>query len=1393
MHSFALLNSATSQALQAAPHPSQGASRAWSANTTQQYTTGNIVVQQSQIANFSSQNVGNPSRQMANWQSSDNSHLAAQSKNASDNFFLQLLLSQPQYKLNQLQNENIPALTTGVSQSAPMKHSHQNVTNQSLYSTIVTNATYAQQNMLVLCKPPVSFNEANRNTYSSHVQQSWTQQPMCPAANGGTTGTVSSYTAAPSLPYNQMVNAKATLTAPVQNGQNLVTPNQIHGQSFSNAGYSQNYTSGCQMASSQSSRNLNVATQRTSPDAQDVYTSKNCQINRQPSTQYSASNKNSGGFRNVNSLNQFKRNYDVIKPNENPLNQDSPIQQLSRQNLHTDGMSKSFADSAKPLPPPYESHQYTNMFRMSNQNVQTATVARSESYSLKAKSVMSKAKQGSLPIVLDVNTSENGAESGQLATINETATNGCPVDSRNQFSQGYERMLLQRGEPQAVGLSQSNKNIGMLSSFKQKDSCASSMSGHTGIRAVAVVPPLSQEDYQFPATAEPCKSVDDVEKRGISPNVTKTIEPAAVKDVSNENPVTTNKRAFNEGSQMISESEPKSLSQTSQQGNHESDVQRVSDVSVSQMGSGKQTEGTAPQLLTVHELSLLPTKSWKAEHLAKLILEMDEAQPKPKDAAGSSNIVKILITMWNKNIPAMLRSYKETLSSTFFSEIETFCETHIKEDTSIVTEVSPDFKDQLKRYTILNDQDVYSEPPYKSLWFNVNNELDDIDKEFGFPWTLKRHLYVDETESPGPDFQTIENVPEKAVNETENEVLPLAKSDSVDMTEESEAPKNLPSATYLPESTETRPYESSYSFKIEVLPPEEAKIVFEQIKQKDEHNSNIENETSVSGSEQREGSDEMDSTHAPKRKKSSDNQLEEICCLARFIEMNSGLGKPSSQCQCRDNQNENKDSIKNFKTDPELLSDQANVGCQTATVNGMKLSSQIIDLTDDSDDRLFSILDIEPEPILQTDQSNAASVSTYKDGELSADFSSSNEIHNLVFKEGKSERKHVQEELGPTGTVPSSGSVCCTQVTKLDPSNSIKTKEQTVFLNQKENCEQPPATSNDQAASSSENQAQTQVSDAANSFSLYVNNERSERKEKRQSSIRHYFQSLKKSKKRRRLVATDADHTSEAQHSASKGKKVELVLFGSGQQVSCSSFEKTLGSSQSAFYEKGRPPGVLSVKLDSLGTNIATANPTRQYSAKELIYDKWRQSIPAVNGSVDLRHKKKLKRRHSLPTLIFSRNSQGETQTVSSETSDRTKKLVLSLKKRKALKEVRRLEEMKRRRYSVALEQLEDRKASETSDEKSPQNGIVLKFSVLPNTFNLTDGSSWTKEAAESVSDELKPVEEKRLIKPAKKPKGAWYQSQAKQFDPLHISKNAGLFHEYQKKYKEKTRTSTND
>ncbi|XP_032441646.1 protein AMN1 homolog isoform X2 [Xiphophorus hellerii] len=1385
MHSFALVNVPThqigqsAQTSQAATHPYQGG--VWSANATQQYVTGNGGVQLSHGTNFASQNGANPSRQMSNWQNSDTTYLAAQSKNASHfkhHALFQIILSQQQqqqHRLNKIQNENLSVTNTGISQPAPIQNSHQNGVDHSQHSTAVTNTTYAQQSMSVRCKQTVSFNgvQMNRTTDASHLQQNWTQQAFHPAANGGMTRP----TAAPSLPYDQTVNANKTLTAVIHHGQAHVSSNQIHRPNFSQGG---DYTSSCGMATSQTFKNNNVATQCTSSTAQTTHPLLMHQINQQPSTQSNPSYNNYRSFRNINLLNE-----------------------------------RNFLSKQKDPPPPYRSPQYSIVSRMSNQSNQTATVVNSENPSLKAsqslslqsgqpwpQSVKSRAQQianasfqqnSIANVVYPRFASGNGGGSGPVVDINETVTKRFPIDSLSNSSQGYERALLQRGERQAAVVSHSNKDVGMPSPFKQNESCSSSMSGHTGIRAVAVVPPLSQEEPNSPASTEPCKFVDDAEKTWISPYAATICETTPESEESNQNQVITNK----------ADSEPESLTQTPESDNHESVVERVSQESVSQTGSGKQTEVATPQSPPVHELSLLPTKSWTAEELTKLIMVM-EAEPKQTGTSEVSTVVKIVMMMWGKNILAMLHGYKEALEINFISE--KFCNTHIKRNTSILTQVSPDFKDQLKRYKILKEDEVYSEPPYRSLWLNVNDQLDDIDKEFGFPWALKRHLYVDETTID--DVETFENVPDQAASESVNKVLSLTECEEVDMAEENETPQNLTASPQ--ESPGKDSCDLSYLFKIEVLPPEEAKVIFEQV-QKDEHSSsNCGEETDASGSEQRVGSEDMDSTISdPKQKKSSDNQLKEICCLARFIEMNSGLGKLSSKCQCRDKQNANDGTIEILKPDPDCLPiGQKVVNHQTDTQNGPDLSinlSQIIDLTDDNDDQLFSFYDKkESDPIFQTcSQSNAVGVSNQEAGELSADFSSPKEMHEFVFEERESELEHVQEKLPSTRAVQSSDPMCGTQLTKLDPSNFIETNELTQWFNQKENCEQAPLTSDDQAESPSENK--TQVSDATSQTSLnFVVNKI--KTEKRQRNIDQYFRTLKKPKCRL-PVASDTDHNSEAQESACEGKTVELVLFGAGQPEMSSPSRKddVLVSSQiRVSYEKHKPPEVLSVKLDSLGMDSTPADPTRDYSIKQLIYEKWRSSIPTTSGSGFFRHKNKLKRQTSLPAVISRESTKEQAQTISPKLrfSDRTKKFIQSLKKKKkrrALSDHLTREETKRRRYSVTLERPEHQQGGETSDKMPVHDNIVLKFNVLPNTFNLADGSAETEEAAEPVSDKLKPVEEKDAFHKnvAAKPKGTWYLSEPKQYKPLRVSKrvskDVSLFHEYQKKYKEKTCTSTDD
>ncbi|XP_012708073.2 uncharacterized protein si:ch211-106e7.2 [Fundulus heteroclitus] len=1416
MHSISLMKAQTGQAgphpqpSQVAAHLSQGSSGAYPANTTQQYMTGNSGFQLSQNANLASKNGANASAQMANWKNSDTYHMASHYK---DQCLLKLL--QPQYSSIHLQNENLPGSTTCASKSAPMQNSHQYLANQGLHSGAVTNSTYTnsygKQNTLVLCKQLVSFNGAqtNWNTDALHLQQSRAQQAMQPTANPGMTRTIPSYNPAPSLPREQLVN---TLSAAVCIGQTQAAPTQNYRQSFSQCGYSQNVPQSYGMATSQSSRNNSVATHGTFSNPQVKYASNIDQVNQHPSAQCNPSYNKFGDSRNIQSLNQYVNNRFRLKKAQHPLNHEAASGKMVRQNMHPESTSQA---SNPNRPPPYESHQYS-MSRMSNPNIQAANILRSESYSLNAsqsllphygqhftQGAMSRAQQAvnapfqenMLPNDLSITTAVNRDGRGQVVPSNETLSERCPVKSQSNVAQGCERVLSQRNDTQAIAVSHLNSN-GMPSPFKQNDS-VSSMSGHTGIRAIAVVPPLSQEECHSPVSSEPCKSVNDAEEILLDEVIDS--DNTCSREESNQSQMNTEKNTSID--ETISDLEPENLAQTSKLDTHTSVVKSVQEVPGSQTDSVKQTEEAASQSPPFNELSLVPTKSWTTEALTKFVLEMEKAQPKPKDTSKHSSTIKILITLWSKNIAALIQGYNDSLQTDFLSDVENFCNTHIKEGTVVLTQVSPDFKDQLKRYNIIKDGEVYSEPPYKSLWLNVNDQLDDIDKEFGFPFALKRHLFVDITESQGHDFQTFENVP---ANEAVNKVL--SPTESVKMIQENATPLNPPSSQH--ESPGKSSCDSKYSFKIKVLPPEEAKVIYEQMQHK-QYSNDCEKETVVSDSGKQDV--DIDSTlNKPKVKKSSVDQLEEICCLVRFIEMNSGLGKPSSHCQCKVKQNANKDTIETLKPHPDHLPvDQEDVNDQTVNPSDDKCNinvNQIIDLTDDGDDQLFSYFDKESEPTLQMttcNQSNTFGISDHMEEDSSPILSSTKEMHHLVIKKRESEWEHVQEEplsieTGAQEMLQSSDSACSAQLTKCDPSNSTLTKEPILLSNQEENCNQTLVTSRDQAESPSENKIQ--VSNPINQtyLSLHGNQRRNGMKKRRQSNLDHYFPSLKKPKKSRPPRASDPDHTSEPLHSASEDKTVELALFGAGQQESSSTTEKgkCLDSSHIGMsYEKHRPPGVLSVKLASSGRDISTADPTKDYSVKQLVYEKWRRSIPTMIGSVPFRHKRKLRRQTSLPILMSSGSTQEKKQTMSPELRHSiSRQYTPNIKKNRALYEHHRCKETLKRSYSVSIEQPEHLQEgaaqNETSDGKQVHDGIVLKFSILPNTFNFTDGSSGMKEAAEPVSDKLEPIKKQKFSdKAAVKQKGTWYPSEAKLYEPLHASKNAGLFHEYQKKYKEKTGT----
>ncbi|KAK9516962.1 hypothetical protein VZT92_024866 [Zoarces viviparus] len=102
----------------------------------------------------------------------------------------------------------------------------------------------------------------------------------------------------------------------------------------------------------------------------------------------------------------------------------------------------------------------------------------------------------------------------------------------------------------------------------------------------------------------------------------------------------------------------------------------------------------------------------------------------------------------------------------------------------IRTKVKSCFGKHLNSYHVLKDKEVYSELPYKSSWLNVNEQLDDIDKEFDFPQSLKHHLLRLKSDSQPDQVETEDIISAQCVNEVSNKMLSSTELKQVDPSEE---------------------------------------------------------------------------------------------------------------------------------------------------------------------------------------------------------------------------------------------------------------------------------------------------------------------------------------------------------------------------------------------------------------------------------------------------------------------------------------------------------------------------------------------------------------------------------------------------------------------------------
>ncbi|KAK5902565.1 hypothetical protein CesoFtcFv8_007808 [Champsocephalus esox] len=145
---------------------------------------------------------------------------------------------------------------------------------------------------------------------------------------------------------------------------------------------------------------------------------------------------------------------------------------------------------------------------------------------------------------------------------------------------------------------------------------------------------------------------------------------------------------------------------------------------------------------------------------------------------------------------------------------------------------------------------------------------------------------------------------------------------------------------------------------------------------------------------------------------------------------------------------------------------------------------------------------------------------------------------------------------------------------------------------------------------------------------------------------------------------------------------------------------------------------------------------------------------------------------------------------VSSETSilSGTTRPCLSLKKRRS----QRVGEKTKRR-TATLSQPADQEENKSSAVIPHLKNDVLKFGVLPKTFDFKDGSNGRKENDDPLPGNSDLVEEKdeSPSKTIKRARGTWYQHPEEQNMLIPPTpKTDNVFHVFQKKYKDKMQPS---
>ncbi|XP_031726495.1 protein AMN1 homolog [Anarrhichthys ocellatus] len=1490
------LPSQSTQAASQFSHDTMRNQQTGTANTSNQYMTAQTGVRPPQIAKFTHHYGANSKIQPSNWQTSAVPHqVVSFQQTAGGNNYLQ-------HSPTNLQSGNPSLQATYGLQLHFHQNSAQNSSTQSPPNVTLANIVYSQQDIAanwnqsvgVHGKQPVRTQNANIVSDRHHCRDQNSYN-----INGESIKPVPSTATSPQdgeVAYIGTLWPAAAHQRPTAQNDNRRQNGTPHG--FTPPSYNE--------AIAQSFRNDSKTT-NSSSSGHNFCVSSTGHISPQYSTHTNGGEATSSI--NSNSYNgQYEPNLSLSKPNDSPLTPAvGALQEMLRcQNIARieDYLRTPFTAGSDGRPQVYirsPSGRKQNMqpvmstvTEICNANAAQSTPQNSgHSLPKTAHSVNVPPQQSG---VTNVFATRDGI--GYVSQAAFFPENMRSLSDAPQLMRLLDGITPRRNEKQS-SVANNCERLEMLS-VKAND-C--SLHSSPACRAVAVVQPLSQKSYQVAskqtssnpisqlseATATD-ESLSNPEKLFMSPKNQQigSLKVGPYLHPENPNQMRSNKyanwhlAASNDGTFVSSSSSagPQDLLQKqlcTVEARSKVDIdtrvhQRVAPtaqqsvafkVPVSQNGDKDKSEMPI-DTKRVLELSSVPTTPWTPVALTKYIQDTEKAQMELKDFTMCGAIYKLLTMFWDGDPESLKYALKTGMYNTLMADVKQFCNEHVTLKSEILSQVKSCFGKHLKSYHVLKDKEVYSELPYKSSWLNVNEQLDDIDKEFDFPQSLKHHLLRLKSDSQPDQVETDDSISAQSVNEVSNKMLSSTELKQVDPSEEkhddsveaTELKQVDPSEekhdssveatstqTASPNKTESADSSDPYSFKIQVFPPEDAKVIFEQAQSNlPSMDMDYQPERALNSTVEGELPKVIDATLSnSKLENKTFCPIEEVCCIEMWKETILGTNPSSlSKCQCNIEQSHKDITAKTldkevmavqekdtFRSDSKFHSategeNQTKGGESVNTFHWPEIFnvfSYNFDFPEDDDPHS----DNDPKNIDQISiNSSQSSIIFISDDEEHLPSSESEILNQMPDFENDSEQATVK--LTESGQSGSSGQKETNKISRNDTEIQSEPEVECVPDQLKSTGNMQPCTSGgsdkktvaSQTTDLDENLGQVQLTSTnVAESSLKTEEEQTQisatgvrqktwsGKRKRSSCPDRFLPVLKKPKKCKSLVDVNSKpilesaskcgtvcvHATDGKPSASNCRTVELVLFGSTQDkcVLLGSRTNHISPPEAASDAELRPPKVLTVNISPLKREHSFNGLTWKYSVKRLC-KKWKIRFPPAK----IRPGSKLKAQKCTfaSSAKWSHKKAGtigpaetEELPVSSEMRilRRKTKRCTSLSWRRSLTEELECEEEKTEKRTVMLNQPADQERN--NDENGRNANDALKFTVLPVSFNF--GSNGIKETKDPVPGKPDLVEGKdNSHNKAVMERGSWYPiaENERSFSPA-TPKTYSLFHMFQKKY----------